>query len=92
MGYPGTMAAGESLYARWSRAWILKAPHTDWIDYLVCDPLACPPEMSAAERWLHRRQNKDETSRLQDSFQELGLETDLDAVADPESLSEDWML
>ncbi|VDB99598.1 unnamed protein product [Peniophora sp. CBMAI 1063] len=62
-----------------------------WIDYIVCDPLACPPEMAAAERWSIRRNNKDETSRLQDSFKELDLETDLDAVADPESLSDDWM-
>ena len=91
MGYPGTMAAGKHISTK-ENLGASESVHLGWIDYIVCDPLACPPEVSAAERWLIRRKHKDETSRLQDSFKELDLETDLDAVADPESLSNDWML
>ncbi|KAI0033174.1 glycosyl transferase family 41-domain-containing protein [Vararia minispora EC-137] len=62
-----------------------------WCDYLVCDSIACPKELAASERWRARKIAGFETSRMQDGFKELDLETDIDSVADPESLNEDWM-
>ncbi|KAI0068185.1 hypothetical protein BV25DRAFT_1867220 [Artomyces pyxidatus] len=62
-----------------------------WCDYLVCDTISCPPEICASERWRSRRAQGEETSRLQDHFSEMELESDFGSVIDPESMTDDWM-
>ncbi|KAI0322338.1 glycosyl transferase family 41-domain-containing protein [Amylostereum chailletii] len=61
-----------------------------WCDYLICDAIACPQNTCASELWRQRYRKGLETSRMQDEFMEIDLETDFDAVADPESTSENW--
>ncbi|KZT02719.1 glycosyltransferase family 41 protein [Laetiporus sulphureus 93-53] len=53
-----------------------------WCDYLVGCETSCPPEMSATELWRKSRG---------DSRDEDYLTFDLDADADPESGSNDWV-
>ena len=64
---------------------------TGWNDYLVTDPIACPPGSCAMDQWRMRRARGQENSRIQDSLRQLDRETDAEGVVDPESLSEEWM-
>ncbi|PVG04770.1 protein prenylyltransferase [Serendipita vermifera] len=61
-----------------------------WCDYIVGDERACPKDTFSPWRVAQRKKNGEETSRLQDGFTMLDLETDMPQEADPESLSEDW--
>ncbi|KAH9849758.1 TPR-like protein [Lenzites betulinus] len=56
-----------------------------WCDYLICDPIACPQDMSSAERWRMRR-----AAGAQPPPDDSEAPLDLDADLDPESDSEDW--
>ncbi|KAI0639406.1 TPR-like protein [Trametes polyzona] len=58
-----------------------------WCDYLVCDPIACPQDTSATERWrkMQATQANEAASRTPP---EVSL--DLDADLDPESDSDEW--
>jgi hypothetical protein len=51
-----------------------------WNDWVLSDPLVCPPETIASEVWRARRK-----AGVVDG------PTDLDADLDPEELSEDWV-
>ncbi|CAL1695844.1 unnamed protein product [Somion occarium] len=53
---------------------------TGWCDYLVCDPVACPQEMSAAEQWRRAQRNYAGQFSL-DLFGDL----------DPEAPTENWI-
>ncbi|EPQ28914.1 uncharacterized protein PFL1_03715 [Pseudozyma flocculosa PF-1] len=54
-----------------------------WTDWVVADPVVCPPETTAVERWRQARA----TGQL---AQRARL-TDLGADLDPEEPSEDWL-
>ncbi|KAL6304276.1 TPR-like protein [Sparassis latifolia] len=62
-----------------------------WCDYLVCDPIACPPETSATELW-HKKIGLSTANPfpVQDDRTAGDVVFDFDADADPESSSEEW--
>ena len=60
-----------------------------WCDYLVCDPIACPQETSAVERWRKVRARRQHAADAAGSLPESSL--DLDADIDPEDGSEEWI-
>ncbi|KAI0932202.1 hypothetical protein AcW2_000893 [Taiwanofungus camphoratus] len=61
-----------------------------WCDYLVCCEVSCPRQMSSAELW--RRLRRDFQTQLSpDEISVAGITFDLDADADPESPSDDWV-
>ncbi|KIM34507.1 glycosyltransferase family 41 protein [Serendipita vermifera MAFF 305830] len=62
-----------------------------WCDYLLGDKNACPEDAFAPYHTALRRKEGKEISRMQDSFTELELETDMPYHdADPESYSGNW--
>ncbi|KAI0793500.1 glycosyl transferase family 41-domain-containing protein [Abortiporus biennis] len=61
-----------------------------WCDYLVCDPIACPRELSAGERWRERRQH-DQHLIVGDDVLATDESLDIESDLDPESPSEDWI-
>ncbi|OBZ79822.1 putative UDP-N-acetylglucosamine--peptide N-acetylglucosaminyltransferase SEC [Grifola frondosa] len=61
-----------------------------WCDYLVCDPISCPQDMSAVEQWRKvRRESRKEL--IADGHYHLNNALDLDADLDPEGDSVDWL-
>ncbi|KAI0778188.1 TPR-like protein [Trametes elegans] len=63
-----------------------------WCDYLVCDPISCPQDMSASERWRALSAAPDPTSAEETglgSYPEVPL--DVDADIDPETDSDEWL-
>ncbi|OJT15839.1 hypothetical protein TRAPUB_3437 [Trametes pubescens] len=57
-----------------------------WCDYLVCDPIACPRDTSATERW-----RAPQVARAADAEAEsTDVPLDMDADLDPESDSDEW--
>lgn len=85
MGYAGTLGAGT---ARPSRCSCRREPHvacvSDWCDYLVSDPIACPQETCASELWRIRRRD----GRVANEDHRLDLHADLD----PEENTDEWVL
>ncbi|KAI0048062.1 glycosyltransferase family 41 protein [Auriscalpium vulgare] len=59
-----------------------------WSDYLVCDPVACPPTTCAFDAWQKRPVDSMDDSPS-DMPQDNGL--DFEASLDPESASNDWV-
>ncbi|WFC96686.1 hypothetical protein MBRA1_003349 [Malassezia brasiliensis] len=55
-----------------------------WIDWLVVDPIVCPPSMTSTYRWRERSYDA-----AQGTFAENA--TDLAADLDPEDTREDWV-
>ncbi|EMD42051.1 glycosyltransferase family 41 protein [Gelatoporia subvermispora B] len=64
---------------------------TGWCDYLVCDPVACPRDMCASERWRRESDKAKNQMHLDQDAGNEGVALDLEADADPESVSEDWV-
>ncbi|OCH96162.1 TPR-like protein [Obba rivulosa] len=60
-----------------------------WCDYLVCDPIACPEDTCSFERW--RRQSSEAQALMGGDIANQGIAADLEADADPESVSENWV-
>ena len=56
---------------------------------MVCDPIACPQETSAVERWRKVRARRQHAADAAGSLPESSL--DLDADIDPEDGSEEWI-
>ncbi|KAN0063226.1 hypothetical protein ACQY0O_004390 [Thecaphora frezii] len=52
-----------------------------WTDWIVADPVVCPPEMTAVERWRSRIRSGHVPARA----------TDLGADLDPEDASDEWL-
>ncbi|KAI0335269.1 TPR-like protein [Cubamyces sp. BRFM 1775] len=59
-----------------------------WCDYLVCDPIACPQDLSAVERW---RGMKKEGTSPSGPAADVEVPLDLDADIDPETDSDAWI-
>ncbi|SNX83267.1 related to UDP-N-acetylglucosaminyltransferase [Melanopsichium pennsylvanicum] len=57
-----------------------------WTDWVVADPIVCPPEMTAVDRWR-------ELKRIQDAGAGVLQQrpTDLGADLDPEGSSDEWV-
>ncbi|EGG05815.1 family 41 glycosyltransferase, partial [Melampsora larici-populina 98AG31] len=47
-----------------------------WTDWIIADPIVCPPRMVSGEKWRKRHEN---------------LATDFDGDLDPECADEDWV-
>ncbi|KAI0078879.1 TPR-like protein [Panus rudis PR-1116 ss-1] len=62
-----------------------------WCDYLVCDPIACPPELSAAERWLTIQRGSPESTGPLHIAPAANSPLDIGADLDPETKSEEWV-
>jgi predicted O-linked N-acetylglucosamine transferase (SPINDLY family) len=90
MGYAGTSAACAHCFSRCiSLLNILLA----WCDYLIADAHAAPAMSFAPYRQAVRKEEGQETLRMQDGFAELDLESEItEENADPESFSLDWTL
>lgn len=92
MGYAGTLAAGTMPSSLRNFTFFLLTICTPvgWCDYLVCCEVSCPRQMSSAELW--RRLRRDFQTQLSpDEISVAGITFDLDADADPESPSDDWV-
>jgi protein O-GlcNAc transferase len=63
-----------------------------WCDYLVCDPIACPPELSAAELWRIKQSSQSEGTIPQLPSPLDSIQFDLDADPDPEQETDEWVL
>ncbi len=59
-----------------------------WCDYLVCDPMACPPELSASELWRMKQVRGGSVGSGSSSDEIL---FDLDADPDPEQETVEWV-
>lgn len=57
-----------------------------WTDWVVADPIVCPPEMTSVDRW---RQQSELAAKSGSVLQQRA--TDLLADLDPEDGSEDWV-
>ncbi|CDO71565.1 Glycosyltransferase Family 41 protein [Trametes cinnabarina] len=57
-----------------------------WCDYLVCDPIACPLDTSATERWRAQTAVPTGSGRPEDE-----VPLDMDADIDPETDSDEWV-
>lgn len=55
-----------------------------WCDYLVCDPIACPPELCASEHWRNSMRSSESLTKT-DNWLDLG------ADLDPESTTDAWL-
>ncbi|PWN50290.1 hypothetical protein IE53DRAFT_369041 [Violaceomyces palustris] len=60
-----------------------------WTDWIVADPIVCPPDMTSVEKWRLARRMADGTVMSGDGGG--GRPTDLGADLDPEEESEDWV-
>ena len=61
-----------------------------WCDYLVCDPISCPQDLSGPERWRSLRTVRGNVAAGSST---LSVDTPLDLGADidPEDGSNDWI-
>jgi hypothetical protein len=83
MGFAGTLAAGHHGYIDENSAYTDCGSFTGWCDYLVCDAIACPEDLTGDSLV------RDEvTSRLYD---DLDLGPSVGTVIDPEYPTDDWM-
>ncbi|EJF66698.1 TPR-like protein [Dichomitus squalens LYAD-421 SS1] len=63
----------------------------NWCDYLVCDPIACPQDLSGPERWRSLRTAGDNVTSSSQSTQSIETPLDLGADIDPEDISNEWV-
>ena len=56
----------------------------------MCDPISCPQELSAGERWRKVRAGESNVGTAASSSHPEGA-LDLDADLDPEDVSEEWL-
>ncbi|KAI0756987.1 TPR-like protein [Daedaleopsis nitida] len=61
-----------------------------WCDYLVCDPISCPQELSAAERWRKIRSVGPNVATIA-SGTPPDVRLDLEGDIDPEEDSDEWL-
>jgi protein O-GlcNAc transferase len=53
-----------------------------WCDYLVCDPVSCPSDLSGTEKWRKLRSQ---------GLHREDVDFDFDAEPNPDSIAEDWI-
>lgn len=61
-----------------------------WTDWIVADPIVCPPEMTSVEKWRRARQQA-LSSGAPVPTSKTGRPTNLGADLDPEEPDEDWV-
>ena len=83
MGFAGTLAAGHLSYIDGSTTYTYYGSFTGWCDYLVCDIIACPEDLTA--EFLVR----DETTSY--LYDDLDFGPAVGTVIDPEYPTDDWM-
>jgi Glycosyl transferase family 41 len=83
MGFAGTLAAGQLSYINGNAAYADCGSFTGWCDFLVCDAIACPEDLT--EQSLVRDET---TSRLYD---DLNFGPSVGTVDDPEHPTDEWM-
>ncbi|CEH13751.1 O-linked N-acetylglucosamine transferase OGT [Ceraceosorus bombacis] len=57
-----------------------------WIDWLIVDPIVCPPEQTAGDLWRTKRREA-----LEQGTELVARPTDFAGDLDPEEPSDDWM-
>ncbi|KAI0361625.1 TPR-like protein [Trametes cingulata] len=62
-----------------------------WCDYLVCDPISCPQETSASEKWRAMNASREAASSPTTESNPSEVPLDLDADLDPETDANDWL-
>lgn len=62
-----------------------------WTDWIIADPIVCPPRMVSGEKWRKRHESAIEGEREKITDMVEDLATDFDGDLDPECADEDWV-
>ncbi|KAH9825337.1 UDP-N-acetylglucosaminyltransferase [Melampsora americana] len=61
-----------------------------WTDWIIADPIVCPPRMVSGEKWRRRHDiARGEGEKISEIVEDLA--TDFDGDLDPECADEDWV-